>query len=460
MSFHFMPAGLKFRAYSGMGAYIKYHARRASGFRVIEQTKNHIWVDTLDREIFITDQTLLAHAHYPTGFDEFVNLSHFHAKAGSELGLDYVMINYTDHMRWPDQAMRKTTALGNGTALVTDSGGFQIVKGDLDWIDPVKEIEWMNSNTDLAMLLDVPTQDPAYITRAAHVQKHVIDLWQGSKRPDLELINIVHGQGTGMRKYLDIVETDGIDRIAFGGMFWIGFMNSVHRIVSAILMTPDYKQHHVLGVTHRGIMMLLMYMSKLKMSPQITCDSSSALQLSCYRTLYLYNRIEESIFMKDMGEKGNYVTGYGKLPCNCPICSTLVYADTFRNLKGDIPDALVCMHNVYAMNDWVRHTDVMVQAEDKKTIKESMRLQFENGYGASFVKLMHAAMDYIDYAVEHGADKARKKYDMYFPSQKKLFSTGALGIPNPEGDDAPPEENVSHTEAVLQRYESYFGITP
>ncbi len=796
MAFQFCPAGLKLRAFGGMSVHTKYHSRnRNTGFVIKSQDKGHLWVDTPDRELFIADQSMTATCQYPVGFDECTNLSHFHANAGKDLGLEYIMINYTDHLtRNPGMAVRKTSALGTGTGIIVDSGGFQISRGDMDFIDPEQEIDWYNRNADLGMLLDIPTHDDSLAIRAAKIQREVIKLWLKKKRPDLELINILHGSGDTLKRYLEVVDHPKIRRLAFGGMFFVSMMQTIEKIVETVLDTPDYLHHHVLGVTHRGVMILLMYMAKVGLSPLITCDSSSALQLSCYRTLYLYHRIEESIFMQDMGEKGNYLAGQARLSCNClsgdtkfltrhgvrtlrecagtnvelltaggawvtapiksfglqplmkvvltrnqrekvvyatpghrwlaatargvereistedlrpgtylnytlpkstisrqkpsitgirhgfvfgdgttdyssapyaeysrayfcgkkdthirhtyfklpnkpvylakgrvavgklpihwklsvpdidgssfgylcgfiagliaadgyvgkdgasvtlyncdrsvlekvkdiatylgiatyqitggkrtripkfigtsklsttrdyfmysmtfmattmseamflnlehkrrfkrrltgkaktakstrmgwkvvdvrkttrveevfcavvpktqsfvledflltgncPVCSTLVYADTFRNLKGDIPDALVCMHNVYTFNDWAQHMNKLVMSEPKDVIKKSLEQQFTVGYGAQVVKTLKAGLDYIDYAQEHGAAKARQKFNAHFPHQSRLF-TRSLGVDDIGGEEDYVEE-ISHTESVLQTYEELFGL--
>ncbi len=463
--FFYTPAGIKLRAYGGLGVFTKYHKMQGPGFSIKESSKHHIWVDTPDRELFITDQTLSEHAHYPEGFHEFSNLSHIHSHPSRDLGLKYVMLNYTDHVsRYGNAAVRRLGAHVEGSKIFVDSGGFQLAHQDLDFIDPAKEIEWLNKNADLAMVLDIPTDDKRFIKRSARIQKLNNDLWLKSKREDLKLINIGHGIGEDFMRYHDMVFDQRIDRIALGGVFFMGLFPAMYNILYVMLHTNEhYKHHHILGVTHRGAMMALMYMAKLGLSPMITCDSSSALQLSCYRTLYLYNRMEESLYMQDLGNKGNYSTGIAKLPCGCPVCSTLVYADTFRELKGDIPDALVCMHNVYAFNDWVQHNLEFIDKEPKDKIKESLTGQFKGGYGMQGVKDMHALLDFIDMAVSDGLEKARKRYDRYFYQVKPLVPSTMLteqerlmkleeGVQ--EAVDVPDE----WTEQVISNYEKYHGV--
>lgn len=462
--FNFCPAGLKLRAYGGLGCYTKYHPVSRAGFQVKESSKHHIWVDTPDRELFITDQTLLSSPNHPEGFHEFTNLSHIHANSSSDLGLHLIMLNYTDHMdRYADASIR---AVGStkGSRIVVDSGGFQLSRGDYSFIDPKDEIDWLNRNADLAMVLDVPTDDPKLIKRAAIIQKHNTKLWMQEKRDSLELINIGHGVGDSFLRYHDIVYDERIDRIAMGGLFYMGLFHAMYNILFTMLNTnKHYKHHHVLGVTHRGAMIALMYMAKLGLSPHITCDSSSALQLSCYRTLYLYNRMEESLYMQDLGNKGNYSTGVARLPCNCPVCSTLVYADTFRELKGDIPDALVCMHNVHTFNHWVQHNLSFVENESKDAIKDSLTTQFKVGYGMQGVKDMHALLDFIDMAVNDGLEKARKRFDRYFYTVKPLVPSTMLSeqerLTRLEEGEAPKTAEYEWTDGVLSQYEKYHHIS-
>ena len=448
--------------------YTKYHPLSKTGFRVIENSKNHVWVDTPDRELYITDQTLLENGAYPEGFHEFSNLSHIHADPSSDLGLDYVMLNYTDHMTRYSEARIRSNSVQKGSRILADSGGFQLAHADYEFLDPAVEIDWLNRNADLAMVLDIPIESNKtkdLLRRSATIQKANTDLWMKKKRKDLELINIGHGIGEEFMRYHDIVFEPGIDRIAFGGVFYTGLFPAIHNALYVMLHTKDhYKHHHILGVTHRGAMIALMYIAKLGLSKLITCDSSSALQLSCYRTLYLYNRMEESLYMQDLGNKGNYSTGIAKLPCGCPVCSTLVYADTFRELKGDIPDALVCMHNVYAFNDWVKHNMSFIERESKEKIKSTLTDQFKTGYGMQGVKDMHALLDFIDMAVSDGLEKARKRYDRYFYKVKPLVPPSMLTEQErlTRLEEAHEEEPTTDewAEIVLENYEEYYGIEP
>ncbi len=462
--FNFCPAGIKLRAYGGLGCYTKYHPVHKAGFSVLESSKNHIWVDTPDRELYITDQTLMDAPTYPNGFHEFTNLSHIHSASSYDLGLHLVMLNYTDHMDRYAKASVRANGSMIGSKIIVDSGGFQLAKGDYSFINPADEIDWLNRNADLAMVLDVPTDEKGLIKRAAIIQKKNTDLWLREKRDSLDLINIGHGVGDDFLRYHDIVFDERIDRIAMGGLFFMGIFPAMYNILFTMLNTnKHYKHHHVLGVTHRGAMIALMYMAKLGLSPHITCDSSSALQLSCYRTLYLYNRMEESLYMQDLGNKGNYSTGIARLPCQCPICSTLVYADTFRELKGDIPDALVCMHNVHTFNHWVQHNLSFVEQESKDAIKESLTTQFKSGYGMQGVKDMHALLDFIDMAVNDGLEKARKRFDRYFYTVKTLVPTALMSeqerLARLEVGEEPQNTNYEWIDGVLSEYEKYHRIS-
>ncbi len=461
--FRYCPAGIKLRAYAGIGVYTKFHKfRRSSGFRVREQSKHHIWVDTPDRELFITDQTMMDAPHYPEGFHTFTNLSYLHDGPSRDLDQQMVMVNYTDHMNKYDGATLRNQATLDGSIILADSGGFQLASGDYDFIDPEYEIDWLNRNVDLAMVLDIPNSAPHLMVRSAQIQKKNTDYWLAHRRHDLELVNIMHGVEEDALRYHEIVFDPAIDRLAMGGLFYLGIFPSMYNVMSGILHTNDhYKHHHVLGVTHRGAMMALMYAAKLGVSPLISVDSSSALQLSCYRTLYLYDRMEDSLRTEDIGNKGNYSTGHPRLPCSCSVCSTLVYADVFRELRGDIVDALVCMHNIHSFNHWVKHNLYLIENEPKESIKAAITSQFQSGYGPQGVKDMHALLDFVEMSAEKGVAKAKARFDRYFHSTKNIIPAKMISdqdLVKGEGclaSETAPKNDHEWTEHILNQYEIF-----
>ena len=66
MNFHYMPAGIKLRAYAGLTVYTKYLPYSYSrGFQVKTQSRHHYNVVTPDRELFICDSVYSQNGLHP-----------------------------------------------------------------------------------------------------------------------------------------------------------------------------------------------------------------------------------------------------------------------------------------------------------------------------------------------------------------------------------------------------------
>lgn len=457
--FDVVPAGVTLMAHAGFGVFIKWLARdHRRGFELLSGNSQHMHIRAPDRELYITTHSADAHPYCPPGFHEYVNLSHFHAHASNDLGPRFVLMNYTAHdKRYATARMRQTTA-HTGTQIIVDSGGHQLRRGLLQWVNPEQEIRWYNRNADLGMLLDAPTKDQRFEARSARVQRCVIDLWKQLKRPDLSLVNIMHGATSRMAQFWEVVADSSIDRVAISPDWGVEPIQAIQRAITGMTLTQGARHHHILGVTHRGTLLLLMYLAKRGMSPLITADSSTPIQLAYNRQLNTYWQIEDSFSHKLFNGAGFLPSGRSRIPCNCPVCSTLGWAENFRVLKGEIPTALIALHNIYTMDDWVHYMASFVWANDVPAIKEMMTQQFLKGYGMPGVRALHLALDYADYCAEHGLEQANLK----FASPLAVRKTGLLGAPRLWADPDVPADDESqaddHIEYILQKFEEYFEL--
>ena len=459
----YVPAGFYSR-YQGLVVYTRHKKRidrNKHTLSVLEQGKHHVVIDSPDRVLMLADNMFHANSSLQTqNWHEMQLLSHYHT-GGNDLPLQYVMTNYTESLgvrENQDTSSCRNNVQMRTTQVIADSGGYQLKVGDYDFIDPLTEVKWLNANADLSMVLDIPCNqinDLELVLKCATIQKNNTEVWLENKRPSLELINIFHGiDHKTLQKFRAITENPAIDRVAIGGVGLVDMYTGVDLAVSTLLSLQDYKHHHFLGITDRKLLVLFMYMSKLGFSKHITFDSTSASRLAAYKNFLHLPISEKGIKIEeDFGCKNNYVSSHSRLACNCPVCSSVVYEDVLRSVRGNVIDSLLGLHTHYIYNDWVQTTQDVIQDNDSVTIKKFLDYQF----GRSKARDLHVLMDYLDEIKLSGLRKAKDKFSYHFKRTKTLFTNTTKS--NFGLDEAETEAPIDykHIRKVVANYEKYHG---
>ena len=137
MTFSYIPGAYGHAAEGGGAIYIKY-GKYPDTITVREYSSNHAWIITPDRELFIT-----SNAHHNDGnrpldcnFDKvlYMGMSYNSAR---DFNVKNVMVNsHADSKSKHKNLNHRRDGKKRGVDIISDSGGFQILTGRADIIDP------------------------------------------------------------------------------------------------------------------------------------------------------------------------------------------------------------------------------------------------------------------------------------------------------------------------------------
>lgn len=469
-----VPAGMESFKRGGPVIYIKY-GQNADRIEVVEKSSQHIWIKCPDRELVIVSNANHVHAFRPMQgtFDQAVCLSPFYEPSAADLAYNYIMVNYTEYIGKEGTAskIRKNgRPKDSQLKIISDSGGFQVWREDIDYIDPHKLVNWCNENVDLAMIFDIPTSASGvkHFERLAKIQAKNTEIMVRNKRADLELFNVFHGHTKQeVQTFRKITERDDINRLAIGGGYWGTVLGSISRWYGILTEGRKYEHYHILGVQNVLQTLPIMRMVAKGAAPLITSDSTTHIQNAVSKNFYFHPHMSEPPKYLNFGYRGT-AGGYKPsplmtLPCNCQVCSALKYKDVMAALSGHPIDTMMLYHNLYATQRYLRSMYQHVQDADTKELKDLVRFQFASKKTRrKGVEDMLQAFDFIDAVAKDGLDDARKQFRFYLPddtgvqiSNATLFkkNSHSVELVTPESDPI-----YQRLDSVARKYENSEGV--
>jgi len=250
--------------------------------------------------------------------------------------------------------------------LAHNSGGFQLLTGQVSYLEPINVLRWMEKNADIGMTLDVPPINPVtlgplndmvyfekcavksaryyekmYTDRASnHLQ--LLKVLQGSSRDELEL----------WYKTTKECEFDG---------FSLSIKPPSDPIQVALLSTfihekEQPKRVHILLGTGYDVIPAIIYTSKL--FENVTFDSASYIIGAQYRKYILPFNPKMHVHFLTNKNNGRLKT----LPCSCPVCRRL----EAQNLYGDGSKigVSISVHNLWVMKEYIRTVESLLADKD------------------------------------------------------------------------------------------------
>jgi queuine/archaeosine tRNA-ribosyltransferase len=426
--FHYVPAALSYVTHGGAGIYVRHGNTGATSCSLIEKTGTRERIRCPDRDLLIVRDDHHDWAHRPINenYDEFISLSPFFPSV--ELGTDYFMVNYVQ-MAVGDKFSGLNTPPKRKVQVIADSGGFQMGRGVVDYIDPVAMAKWYNNNANIGMVLDIPpgTDNVDYVKRLASLQARNTKILMEHKSKDVTLWNVVHGWTTKMRKmYRDKVDRDDLlDGLAVPGMYSTSFLNGVHFFLHEIYHGRKYRNYHALGVTNFMQLIPLMLIGKLKMVESITSDSSTAVQAGGRKEYCLFKN--GTLTRLTCKELQPHLNPYRLLPCACAICSRLKYADVFRLTDSLAGANALKMHNQFTIGAYISELDHNVSNLSDRDLRVYLR---KFGKRNTYDEMLRA-IDYVQAVKVDGFEKANKQFRYYLSptlfdvaNDSTLFSAG------------------------------------
>ena len=145
--YSYVPAAITWVSDGGIGIYVRY-GKYPDRITVKERGNGYIWVQCPDREL-----VLVANSHMGWGFrpmqgtfDEYIHVGPYHDHLNADMNLPYFMVNYVAESSKPSAHTRHNAPTGYNpnSMIMADSGGYQILQGRVEYLDPLKIVEWYN----------------------------------------------------------------------------------------------------------------------------------------------------------------------------------------------------------------------------------------------------------------------------------------------------------------------------
>ncbi len=346
-TFKYVPAGCCYSKFANLSVY--WRPANNKSFKQRRINDKTIVYHCHDRDLIIIKESM--NNELVIGGDyNLVVFDVFDMRNNHIYEMDYFMSNY---MKSSDSDYSfKNTKKNPNITLLSDSGGFQIIEGRTDFIDPVDVAHWYDKNTHAGMVLDIPSsriREKDILKRTARIQRLNNELMLNVCKK-AELINIVHGSSLDNRLYYhEQTKNDKIPRIAIGGMKNYPIHEIIYTTLSIFKEDSSYKQYHILGITRQATLLALAYAS-LVPGLNITTDSSSHVQTAKSGTYFLHTpKLTQLILNSKSVDSEDWI-----LPCQCPVCSIMKYANVMSKNVSWVT-SLYALHNAFVINKFCKY---------------------------------------------------------------------------------------------------------
>jgi tRNA-guanine family transglycosylase len=419
----------------------------------LEKTKNGVVIRLNDRTLYLmrsfqpSPERLFGH-----DYDEVISLDLLLNKDMlGNLGYNYMMVNAAEissKYAYDDYDLEQTELWPH---VLSDSGGFQLSTGALDFLDPEEIIEKHNRVCDIGIILDIPLPhkyQQFLLPRAARVQRANNQVLLKRKRKSLDLMNVIHGSSFYLRrKFRDVVEDDKITRVALGG---VKTLDLVPLVMHTLMLTTEgkkYAHYHVLGVSGLERWVALSYLAHRLDVKLITSDSSSYIQSGINLQYYDPVRLLGIHDLRDGSNK--LVRKAMTLPCSCTVCSLVRHALALSDRNNSMNFTLVVAHNLIVSRSYIDEIWLLTK-QTKKEILQFLQPMFS----PAKLHTLNKALSAIDMGLEEGADKAAAKYAPFLLEKFPRRERTGLFLSN----DKPDTKQFKRFDKVIASYEKYHQL--
>jgi hypothetical protein len=327
--------------------------------------------------------------------------------------LDWIMASA--HYLKPEEG---NFAKPSGLRMACDSGGAQLKFGTARYVDPHHVIDIYNKCADCGMSLDIPPKAgiDGFNTKAlrilARIQKKNNEIFKAKRRPDLGLLNAIHGmKGDDIRRWID----DVIDPEFQGwAAAWddLSQIESIYRTTAILYREYGLKENpqwvHLFGASGPKTIPIMAWMGRY--IPFLTADSSSFLEGAKRRSYFMNQGGSLKIMSCTNDGKGKNFreSGFQEssiLPCCCEICSLVRYFGVLsRNVEFPVSYPAIIGHNLIMIKQAADEWNTLAT---KLNLEEYVHLvgKYIGKDSAIFVRYADACFtDGPDYADKHFAN--------------------------------------------------------
>ena len=280
-----------------------------------------------------------------------------------------------------------------------DSGGFQVWSQNKEI--PVREVIdcYHRERADYGFVLDSPN-DEIISDRLTKKVIENINLMLKRKEElgcETKIMNVMHGQTIpDMNRYYNDMSqfNEQLDGWAVGAKPTSDPILQMTSFMNVHSKDETMRKHnvHFLGVSGTNVAPVLIYLKKLKLTKNITFDSTS------YAQQAIYGQYTNPLFIRDFfafGYKNN--SCIENLICNCPVCTHHTAKEIMSN------HFLMALHNMYVYVKFIE----LLESFPKKNLREYIMSS------SIFNDKCKTAIDMLDFYAENDFDKTHEKYKSY-----------------------------------------------
>jgi hypothetical protein len=443
LRFRFMPCGYKPRDFDGM-VYVKYkHASKHSydsSTSIISLDNNHIHYDMPDRELLFTANGYSIGGDRP--FNKPLSGDNWHSaismsvasSVADDLPFDRYMIN--PHAFTPNTEPKlrdKNNVYTSDKVIMSDSGGFQLGHGAMNFIHPGELSEFFMRNVDEGVVLDLPARqlgDSDILKHTAKIQNMNTKYMKNILPKSFRLSTVAHGLSLQkvdqFRQQIEDFDAD-FPIICISGTLRFNLLEGLHRILHIIESGAEYEQYHVLGVSNPPFYAALIraaYILKQKgINVLITADSSSPIAFSLKHTYYsqpaFYNGLNPVRFGNKMSSNTDtpaaaYPNPHRKFGSSDPFTQVIGgYQDTLSLFNITTTQSYIMYMNQMEL---VRYVNQMCLHANDLSYLEYKALVNEQYKSSNHRHILGVAIDYLNTYLEYDLKTAYEKYKFYMPS--------------------------------------------
>lgn len=461
--------------------YVRFKSSREMSYdkpvQVVDASDRWVLFDCPDREVMFSRDSLTL------GGDRVFNTSgrkwdkaillNVASQMGNDLAFDRFMINThgfgeNNMPNLRDPSVCSTT----NKVVMQDSGGFQIAHGAVDFINPVTLAGIYTRNADEGIVLDLPARqlgdDPEVLKKTAAIHRLNARLMQKNLPKNFRLGDVAHGLNLdlvdGYRKNTNDEKID-YKFLCISGALRFNMVETIHRCLHIMTTGRQYDHYHVLGVGNPPLLAALarlVYMMKQSgRHVLLTTDASSPIGFALKRTAYVQSAYYSALSPTRFGEKlhsssdtpaGKYANAHRHFATSDQITSAIGgYLDFMHLYNSSVVQAPLIYSNQLQLANYVA---LMGEYADKLSTKEYVELTESQFYGTKHCVLLGVAIKYLEYAFQHGIDKAYARYSLYMPTftgDKGLRSFPALNG-DEEGDGEELTINKDRFKRVIANF--------
>lgn len=336
----------------------------------------------------------------------------------------------------------KETFEDKGIESIIDSGGFQMLTGVLDFVNPDDVVKRYNKLANIGMPIDLPVRSKFEVEFWDPIGKMIKandDYLLKRLNPNIHLALISHGLSLARRKSrLDILDRDA-EVVAIAGLNiapapgvdrHLNIVENLMYVIHRKRKTTRY--FHVLGVTSKFWVFIYALIDALGYVKEIGADSVS------HRMGSLIGMVDRPDFsVTDITKNQVYKQ---VIPCGCPVC---VAVDDIRVLNSA---AILEAHNL-----WVRSKQTEMLCDlAKHYLKGDVTLQ-------EIHRIMKLKIDITKFQFIVNYIKETVASDKFTPIKAPKSSKSLFSSVIPEDGDTSEETQVGASKYadILTRYEKF-----